>query len=76
MKKPVHTAVKNSLFMGIRTGNTAATTAIYTIGFGEKKKEENHIKVEETNERNEMGINRNRKIKTCPIQSQKKIKSR
>ena len=50
MKKPVYTAVKNLLFTEIRIGNTAATTAIFMIGFGEKKKEENHIKAEETNE--------------------------
>jgi hypothetical protein len=45
MKRLVYTVVKNLKPMEIRTGNTAAMTVIYTIGFGEKKKEESHIKV-------------------------------
>ena len=50
MKKPAYTVVKDSLLTEIRIENTAATTAIYMTGFGEKKKEENHIKAEEINE--------------------------
>lgn len=50
MKRHVYTAVKNLKPTEIRTGNTAAMTVIYMIGSGEKKKEENHTKVEEMNE--------------------------
>ena len=38
MKKPVSTAVRLSLPMEIRTGNIAATTAMYMTVSGEKKK--------------------------------------